>query len=153
VTPAPAATPPPAAPTTTQPPATPKPTPTPKAVKPTPAPALEGGSLTEARTLMQKGSLLQAARTFATHVKSSSGYSVQLLVACSDETVQKAVHAVQAQELYIVPVNYKGRDCYRVCWGLYDNEARASSAARSVPDYFISGGAKPKVVPTSSLLP
>jgi hypothetical protein len=137
---------------------TPKATPTPRAT-PTPKPASSSGpsesaTLTDARNLMKKGNLSQAARSFASHLKASSGtYSVQLLVACSDETVQKAAHAVQDQELYIVPVNYKGRDCYRVCWGLYDNEARANSAVRSVPEYFISGGAKPKVVPTSSLLP
>jgi hypothetical protein len=157
--PVPATTATPSSPTTTVPAATPTPkaSPTPRAT-PAPKPASSGSgesaTLTDARNLMKKGNLSQAARSFASHLKSSSGtYSVQLLVACSDETVQKAAHAVQDQELYIVPVNYKGRDCYRVCWGLYDNEARANSAARSVPEYFISGGAKPKVVPTSSLLP
>ena len=75
-----------------------------------------------------------------------------VLVACSDETIHKAVSNVAAQELFITPVRYKGRDCYRVCWGLYDSEGRAKSAAHGVPDYFRKGGARPKAVPTSLIL-
>jgi hypothetical protein len=43
-------------------------------------------------------------------------------------------------------VQYRGKDCYRVGWGVYDSEAKASAAARSVPAYFTEGGARPKVV-------
>jgi hypothetical protein len=111
-------------------------------------------ALADARGLLERGDLPQAARGFTSNVRAASGaFSVQLLVACSDETVQKAVHNVPDPELYILPVNYKGRACYRVCWGIYDSETRAQSALRSVPDYFRKGGASPKVVPTSGILP
>jgi hypothetical protein len=62
------------------------------------------------------------------------------------------VNAVQAGELYVLPVHYKGKDCYRIGWGLYESEAKASTGARSVPDYFRQGGARPKVMPLSELL-
>jgi septal ring-binding cell division protein DamX len=104
--------------------------------------------------LLLKGRLAEAAQGFAANLKApKSAFSIQLLVACADETVEKAVQNVQAQELYILPVSFKGRNCYRLCWGIYESEDRANSASRSVPEYFRKGGATPKVLPASSLLP
>jgi septal ring-binding cell division protein DamX len=80
-------------------------------------------------------------------------YTVQLLVACADETVAKAAQNVSAQELFIVPVEYKGHSCYRVCWGVYESEASAHAALKSIPEYFRKGGASPKAVSTISILP
>ncbi len=80
-------------------------------------------------------------------------YTVQLLVACADETVAKASQNVSAQELFIVPVEYKGRSCYRICWGVYENEAGAHAAVKSIPEYFRKGGATPKAVSTASVIP
>jgi septal ring-binding cell division protein DamX len=124
---------------------------------PTMAPARvnEPVSLAQARILMRQGQLPQAARGFQTNVKAapSGTLSVQLLVACAPETVQKAVDGVQSDELFILPVNYKGRDCFRMCWGLYSTQAKATSALRALPEYFRIGGATPKVAPVASLLP
>jgi hypothetical protein len=136
--------------TTTLPPAT-----RPSAAPPAPSRATSEGSLTDARTALMRGDFSQAARGFAANLRSSSkgAYSLQLLVACSDETVQKAAHNVASQELFILPVEYKGRSCYRVCWGVYDSESRARSAVREVPDYFRKGGASPKAVAAANILP
>ena len=79
--------------------------------------------------------------------------SVQLLIACSDATVQKAVAAVRSPELFIVPVKYQGRDCYRLLWGLYTSSGQAASAVRSVPEYFRKNGAAPRVMSASELRP
>jgi septal ring-binding cell division protein DamX len=135
------------------------PTPTTLAAKPlpTPKPATKpaGGGLAEARQLLEQRDYGAAARGFASSVRSSNEarFSVQLLVACSEETVGKAVANASGPDLLILPVNYKGKSCYRLCWGLYESEARASSALGSVPAYFREGGAKPKVSPTAGLLP
>jgi hypothetical protein len=123
---------------------------------PTPAPAASAGStLADARSLLRRGQHKEAARVFASNLRQSApgGFSIQLLVACSDETVGKALAAVPDPDLYILPVNYKGRPCYRVCWGLYDSEQRAVSATRAVPEYFRTSGTAPRVVPTAGLLP
>jgi hypothetical protein len=129
-------------------PGTPPPTTAPRA-KPTP-PA--GG---DARGLLRSGAFGDAASSFAEDLRGKTRglFSVQLLVACSEETIQKAVAAVPADELFILPVNYKGRSCYRVCWGLYASEEQAAAAGRSLPEYFRRGGATPKVSPIASLLP
>ena len=131
--------------------ATPPPPPT------TAAPARASGpvSLAQARALLRQGQLSQAARGFEANVKGapSGTLSVQLLVACAPETVQKAVDGVRSDELFILPVHYKGRDCFRMCWGLYSTPAKAASAVRALPEYFRVGGAAPKVQPVASLLP
>jgi hypothetical protein len=119
------------------------------------APAPKAGTLSEARGLLEAGRLDEAAGGFLANLRRApvGSASVQLLVACSTETVQKAVASVGASELVIVPVNYKGRDCYRLCWGVYDSSAGAASAVRSVPDYFRRGGASPRVVSAAEILP
>jgi septal ring-binding cell division protein DamX len=131
--------------------------PTPPAATPMPAPPvtpLDRGPVTEARSLMRKGSFGPAAKGFAANVKAASGspFTIQLLVACSTETVQKALDRVADDDLYILPVSYKGKSCHRICWGLYDSETGADSAVRGLPDYFRQNGATPKVVRTATLL-
>ncbi|MGE0454298.1 MAG: DUF4388 domain-containing protein [Vicinamibacteria bacterium] len=155
-TPAPVATPA-AKPTPT--PVPPKATGTPAAAKPTPAPAPAkaaaapaAGGVANARAAFRRGQFPEAARGFLANAQAARGYTVQLLVACSDETVQKASTAVAADELFILPVHYRGRDCYRLLWGLYDDQKRAEAAVRSVPAYFREGGAAPKAVSTASIL-
>ena len=78
---------------------------------------------------------------------------MQLLIACSDATVQKALATVASPELFIVPVKYQGRDCYRLLWGLYTSESQAASAVPSVPDYFRRNGASPRVMSATELRP
>jgi septal ring-binding cell division protein DamX len=115
---------------------------------------LDSGPVTDARSLMRSGSFGPAAQGFADNVRAAVGspFTIQLLVACSTETVQKALEQVAADDLYILPVSYKGRSCHRVCWGLYGSEAGASSALPALPDYFRQNGATPKVVRTATLL-
>jgi hypothetical protein len=140
-------------------PTTPSPTPPPPSTRPSPSATTTrrsgSGSLAEARTALEKGDFTQAAREFASSLKSvgRGSYTVQLLVACADETVAKASQNVSAQELFIVPVEYKGRSCYRICWGVYENEAGAHAAVKSIPEYFRKGGASPKAVSTASVIP
>lgn len=121
-----------------------------------PAAAAPGGGAPnpgEARSLLARGSLPEAARAFMATVAAAprGSASVQLLVACSAETVQKAVAAANAPELFIVPVSLKGRDCFRLCWGLYPSEAAAATATRSVPAYFRAGGAAPRVITAAEI--
>jgi hypothetical protein len=123
---------------------------------PTTAPAAaKATGLAGARQSLQQRDFKTAAQGFVAGIRSSreARYSVQLLVACADETVEKALANASAPELLILPVSYQGRSCYRLCWGLYDSEANASSAASSVPAYFRDGGAKPKVAAIAALLP
>jgi Domain of unknown function (DUF4388) len=108
----------------------------------------------DARRLLRSGSFPEAARGFTSEVKRAGNrFSVQVLVACSGDTVQKALDNVPSSELFILPVSYRGKACYRLCWGLYESQDRAAAALLSLPDYFRQGGASPKVSPAASLLP
>jgi septal ring-binding cell division protein DamX len=120
-----------------------------------PAPARASDELATARTLLQRGDLPAASRAFANQFARAprGSHSIQLLVACAPETIAKALTNVGSEELYVLPVRYQKRDCYRLCWGLYANRAQAESARRGVPAYFRSEGAVPKVLSVPELRP
>jgi septal ring-binding cell division protein DamX len=148
----PATTPPPgaspAAQLTAAPPPSPRATPVPAATA-SPRPA----ATADAHSLLRNGSYPEAAQEFASGLKKSGArFSIQILLACSTETIQKANQSVPGDELYILPVTFKGRSCYRICWGLYQTEEAAAAALRALPEYFRRGGATPKVVPTAGML-
>ena len=128
---------------------TPTPLPTPRPAPPSSAPA------GDAHALLAKGALAEAARAFAaTLAPDARGrYSLQVLVACSPENVQKAVSAVPADDLFVLPVKVKGQACYRLCWGVFDGRPAAEAALGSIPSYFRQGGVTPRVAPLAELLP
>jgi hypothetical protein len=154
-TPVVAATPPPPTPApvvaatpTPAPPPTPRPTPVPAAASTSTSPA-------EGRALLRQGALPEAARSFAASLAPGARgrFSHQLLTACSPETIAKATQAVTADDLFILPVTFQGRSCYRLCWGVYDNRTAAEAARDSVPPYFRQSGATPRLSPLNELLP
>ena len=148
-----ATTPPPPVPTAT--PATttaPTPAATPRPTA-TPPPAAAGAS-GDGRALLRQGAFSEAARSFAASLAPGARgrFSYQLLTACAPDTIAKAVQAVTADELFILPVTFQGRSCYRLCWGVYDNRPAADAARASVPDYFRQG-TSPRLSPLHELLP
>jgi septal ring-binding cell division protein DamX len=154
-TPATTATPAPSPVTTPPPTPAPRPTSTPRPVAtppPTPAPVAAAG---DARALLAQGALSDAARAFATSLRPGARgrFTLQVLVACAPENVQKAVSAVPAKELLVLPVDLKGRACYRLCWGVYDSRPAAEAALGTLPPYFRQGGASPRLSPLAELLP
>ena len=137
---------------TTVPDAAPVAAPSAAAPPPATAPPAPGG---DARALLQGGNYPEAARLFTADLKAAgrSAVTVQILIACSTETVQKAVESVGAMELLIVPIRHQGRDCYRLAWGTYPTAGQATAAMRMLPGYFRQPGVKPKVVPVSEIAP
>ena len=163
-----------AAPTTTLPPPTlaattaPPPTPVPATPKPTaaaptpsPRPAATPPPAATARTggdgpaLLRQGSFAEAAKSFAMSLAPGARgrFSNQLLTACSTDTIAKAVQAVPGDELFILPVMFQGRSCYRLCWGVYDTRPAAEAGRNSVPAYFRQSGTTPRLSPLNELLP
>ena len=131
----------------------PRPTATPRLTPaPRPAPVAPAG---DPHALLAQGALPDAARAFAAQLTpgARSRYTLQVLGACAPENVQKAVSAVPSPELLVLPVNVKGRACYRLCWGVYDSRAAAEAALGSLPSYFRQGGVSARVSPLVELLP
>jgi septal ring-binding cell division protein DamX len=111
------------------------------------------GSVDASRAALRSGRFDDAAAGFASSMGGAGTHAIQLLVACARESVDKAVQAVSAPALYVLPVDFKGKACYRICWGAYTSQADAGAALQTVPSYFIDNGARPRVVPLSELLP
>jgi len=129
--------------TTPAPPPVPTATPLPVSTAAAPAP----------QALLRQGSLAEAAHTFARQMRASSGkLTVQVLVACAPDTVSKAIANAPGDELFILPVSVKGRDCYRVCWGVYASRDEAETGTERLPDYFRQSGSSPRVTPLEELL-
>jgi hypothetical protein len=158
-TPAPVAAATPTAPPPTPVPATPKPTaaaptpsPRPAATPPPAATARTGG---DGPALLRQGSFAEAAKAYATSLAPGARgrFSNQLLTACSTDTIAKAVQAVPGDELFILPVTFQGRSCYRLCWGVYDTRPAAEAGRNSVPGYFRQSGTTPRLSPLNELLP
>lgn len=106
----------------------------------------------EASATMRRGDIDAAALAFARAARASGKtWTTQVLVACSKETVTKAAAAISSEDLFVVPVRYQKKDCFRVLWGLADAEAQA--VATEIPGYFKTGGAAPKAVTLRSALP
>ena len=130
----------------------PAPAPTPTPAPPAPEPVAASG---DALALLRQGDLDGSARQSAADLAASAAgrFAIQALVACAPETVHKAVAAVGDDQLFILPVNYKGRDCHRICWGVFDQREAAEAAARSFPAYFRENGISPRIQPLVDLLP
>jgi hypothetical protein len=108
----------------------------------------------DASTLLRQGDLAAAGQAFVARLSERRGaWSVQLLVACQADTVQKAVANAWAEALIVLPVAYKGRACHRMLWGVYDSEQEARGAVGTVPGYFLENGARPTPVATAKVLP
>ncbi|MBX7186283.1 MAG: hypothetical protein K1Y01_14180, partial [Vicinamibacteria bacterium] len=131
----------------------PKPTPTPAvAAKATPPPAAArpAGGGYEA---LKAGRLAEAASAFESVALSRSAeFSVQLLVACSAQTVEKAIQNDPSPELFILPATIGGKPCHRLMRGYFKTNAEATQAVSALPGYYVAEGAKPKAVLVKSVL-
>ncbi len=98
------------------------------------------------RERLLAGDYRAAARHFGRQVSEGpGGYTVQLLMACQDDTVRRAVeNGRSSPELFILSTTFQGRSCYRVYWGRYPSQKRAQEAMlRDIPSAFIRE--KPRV--------
>jgi hypothetical protein len=65
-----------------------------------------------------------------------SHFTLQVLLACNPDNVQRAFEEVRDGRLTVLPAEYQGRSCYRLCWGSYADAAAARAAVGSVPGHF-----------------
>lgn len=74
-------------------------------------------------------------------------YAIQLELACEESTVTKALRAdPSGRQVWVVPYDFRGRNCYRVLWGRYKTLPKARDAKTSVPQMFLRGGNRPAVI-------
>ncbi len=130
--------------------ATPASTPAPVvAAKPTPAARPAGGGY----EALKAGRLAEASTAFESVAQSrSTEFSVQLLVACSSQTIAKAIQNDPSTELFILPATIAGKPCHRLMRGFFKTAAEATQAVAALPGYYVAEGAKPKAMPLKSAI-
>ena len=56
-------------------------------------------------------------------------WTAQILLACKTETVERLLEREpSSSELFVVPVEFRGDSCFRVCWGSYPTSKDAAAA-------------------------
>jgi hypothetical protein len=144
--------------------ATPAPTPAPVVAAkvppaPTPVVAVAAGATPAARAAgsgyeaLKAGRLAEATAGFESVALSRSAeFSVQLLVACSPTTIEKAIQNDPSTELFTLPATIGGKPCHRLMRGFFKTSGEAAQAVAALPGYYVAEGAKPKAVPLKSVL-
>jgi len=129
---------------------TPVPAPAATVAAKAPAPARPAGAAYEA---LKAGRLAEAATAFEAAAQARSGeFSIQLLVACSPQTIEKALQNDSSPELFLLPATVAGKSCHRLMRGFYATPAEAAKAASTLPAYYAAEGARAKAVPLKSVL-
>ncbi|HEV8335307.1 MAG TPA: DUF4388 domain-containing protein [Candidatus Polarisedimenticolia bacterium] len=112
------------------------------------------GSRRAARSLLDAGNAEAAAAAWLSALTSEApgGFTLQLSIACREESVRKAAERTRnSADFFIVPFALQGKACYRLCWGNYGTLAEAESGKAAVPGFFLDEGAKPVVVSVARL--
>src|SRR5204862_1202611 len=106
---------------------------------------LAGAPADAARSEIAAGHYREAAESFRKAAGAGRGYALQLEIACQDSSIREgAGHAGSGGEYFVLPFTLKGRQCYRVLWGVYPDAAAARRAEASVPAFFRSqSGGRP----------
>ncbi len=102
---------------------------------------------------LDQGDPAGAARLFQQLLLSRGprGATLQLMIACQEDTVNGARNRAGAHgALIVLPYSLKGRPCYRVCWGVYDGSDAARATIPDLPADLLQG-TEPIVVPLARL--
>ena len=74
-------------------------------------------------------------------------FAIQLELACETPTLVDAwKHDRPAGSMWLLPVDHRGRDCFRVLWGRYPSIEAARAAKPRIPSFFVTRNNQPAVV-------
>ncbi len=83
----------------------------------------------------------------------SKAYTIKLLVACQDISVDDAFRVMNySEEFFILPKNVEGDNCYALCWGNFSSKKAAKKQLKEVPPWFERNGGKPVPSPIGDIL-
>lgn len=106
-----------------------------------------------ARETTTHGLASRAASDARRLAKGGGVFTLQLLVACKEETVERYLNrAAGSSSLYLLPASVKGQSCYRVSFGSYASAQEAAAAASGVPSELRSGAGSPSPKKIADLL-
>lgn len=139
------------------PPQPPVPEPTEPSPPPPPAPPRQPeqrlGALPRATALLVEGNHFQAAREFLAYVRQNAmnKFTIRIGLYCEvDNVTRQVVESSASPQLFVLPAEFEGRQCYRVVWGVYESQAEAQRALATVPPAIRAPGQIP--IPLARLI-
>lgn len=119
-----------------------------------PAKTVETPKALTPREMLAKGQLDAAALAWKKELQQQrSKFTIQLEIACQGGTVMEAVQATSnSKDLYVVPLFFQGKSCYRVIYGVYATPAAGESARSSLPQLFLQGSSPAQIIAISKVL-
>ncbi|HEY4491720.1 MAG TPA: hypothetical protein VI958_06935, partial [Acidobacteriota bacterium] len=105
-------------------------------------------------TMARMGKLAQAAQSWKQQLsRNRTKFTVQLEIACQEKTVFEALQLLEySQDIIIVPIDFKGRSCYRVLYGIYPSTSQGRAAREQLPSQFLDLPSPPQVVSITKIL-
>ena len=104
--------------------------------------------------LARVGKLPEAAVQWRRNLLSQTGkFSIQLEIACQEKTVLDALISLDySKDMIVVPMDFRGKACYRVLFGVFNTAGAAESAKTGLPQEFLRQPSPPQVVPIARVL-
>jgi hypothetical protein len=98
--------------------------------------------------LVEERRFREAAESFGRALgnQAPGAYSIQILLACQDATLEKSFTRAAGRTLYVVPTTFRGQACYRLFDGLYSTDQEARRELEKLPAIFFEDGNLPVVV-------
>lgn len=122
----------------------------PPATKPAPVTVAASGPL----GLLKSGRTMEAANSWRNALlPKRSRYTVQLEIACQESTIMEAFQMLNdSPELAVVPLDYHGKACYRVLYGVYPTAEEAQAKRSRLPQDFLRQDSPAQVIPLAKAL-
>lgn len=79
-----------------------------------------------------------------------NSYTIQILIACQEETIIKLRKQYPSFSFWFVPFNFKGKNCYKVFYETFKTKEEAEKEREKLPEDILK--AKPQIVFISNLL-
>lgn len=104
--------------------------------------------------LLKSGRTMDAANSWKKALMPKrSRYTVQLEIACQESTVMEAFQILSdSPELAVVPLDYHGKACYRVLYGVYPTAEEAQARRGRLPQSFLKQDSPAQVIPLAKAL-
>lgn len=98
--------------------------------------------LPDQRNALQAGRYSESAVNYRTALQDNPEvYTVRMFLACEKSSVDKVVAEMGSDpNLFILAKTYQGRECYWVCYGLFDSRRAALISRKNFPGEYAGGG-------------
>jgi septal ring-binding cell division protein DamX len=136
--------------------------PAPKPAAPAPKPAAPAPVTLPVKTpepasplgMVKAGRLPDAAKLWKKQLSASrTRFTIQLEIACQESTVLEAFEIMNdSADLALVPLDFKGRSCYRVLYGVFPSPIEAEAKRKKLPALFLQQQSPAQVIPLSKAL-